>query len=55
MHAEMKKNTSRDTCSSSSVALESTAAAAGANVRTVCVLTTPTCLSGRMASIWSSR
>ena len=55
MHAEMKKNPSRDTCNSSSAAPEPTLAAAGAKYRTECVLMTPACLTGRMASTWSSR
>ena len=50
MQAEMKKKPSRDTCSSSSAALEATMAAAGAKYWTECVLITPACLIGRMAS-----
>ena len=41
MHAEMKKNPSRDTCSSSSAAPEPMLAAAGAKYSTACVLMTP--------------
>ena len=55
MHAEMEKKASRDTCSSSSAPLENTSAVTGVKAMTVCVLTTPACLSGRMASMWSSR
>jgi len=44
MHAEMKKNPSRDTCSSSSAAPEATLAAAGAKYSTTCVLMTPALL-----------
>ncbi len=46
----MKKNPSLDTCSSSTAAPELTAAAAGAKIRIECVLITPACLIGRMAS-----
>src|SRR5271166_4526495 len=48
MHAEMKKNPSRDTCSRSA-APEPTLAAAGAKYRTECVPMTPACLIGRHA------
>ncbi len=47
----MKKNPSLDTCRSSSTAPEPRLAAAGAKVTIVCVLTTPACLMGRMASM----
>src|SRR5438270_12890117 len=55
MHAETKKNASRDTCSSRVAAPEATAAPAGAKNSSTWVLTTPACLTGRMASTWSSR
>src|ERR1700733_11709374 len=55
MHAEMKKNPSRDTCDSSSAAPELTVAVAAAKKRIAWLLTTPTCLIGRMASMWSRR
>src|SRR6266851_27076 len=55
MHAETKKNPSRETCNSSSAAPELTLAAAGAKNRSTCVLSTPACFIGRMASTWSSR
>src|SRR5580692_6673986 len=55
MHAEMKKNASRATRSRSSPAPAVTLAQAGAKKMTACVETTPTCLTGRMASTWSSR
>src|SRR5487761_251067 len=55
MQAERKKNPSLDTCSSSSTAPELTLAAAGTKFTIVCVVTTPACLIGRMASMWSRR
>ena len=48
MHAEMKKKPSLDTCSSSRAAPELRLAAAGTRYRTVWVLMTPACLTGRM-------
>src|ERR1700689_984416 len=55
MQAEMKKNPSRDTCDSNSAAPELTVGGAGAKKMIAWLLTTPTCLIGRMASMWSRR
>ena len=53
MHAEMKKNPSREKCVSSITALVLTPAAAGAKKVSTWVLITPACFIGRMASTWS--
>src|ERR1700751_605455 len=53
MQAEMKKNPSLDTCSSSRVAPELRLAAAGTKFKIVCVVTTADCLIRHMASMWT--
>ncbi len=55
MHAEMKKNPSREKCVSSITASVLTLAAAGTKKVSTWVLITPACFIGRMASTWSSR
>src|ERR1700722_13785718 len=55
MQAEMKKNLSRDTCDRNSTAPELAGAVAAAKKRIAWLPTTPTCLIGRMASMWSRR